>query len=211
MTMARKPGGHDGPLCGAKKHQGEGNCTQVAGWGTTHVGEGPCKLHGGSTWSVSKGSHLRLVERKARAVMETYGLPIETSPADALLAEVHRTAGHVAWLQQRVAELEEHDLVWGTTQIKTGGEDGGTTEAAEPNVWLKLYQAERTHLVKVSAEAIRCGIEERRVKLAESQGALVAGVIRAILGDLNLSADQQALVSEVVPRHLRAVTAAGES
>lgn len=205
--MARRPVGRDGARCGAKLRQREGTCTQVAGWGTDHVGEGPCKLHGGSTRSVAKGSRLRLVERKARVVMETYGLPIETSPADALLAEVHRTAGHVAWLQQRVAELEERDVVWGTTQIKTGGEDGGTTEAAEPNVWVRLYQAERAHLVKVSSEAIRCGIEERRVKLAESQGALVADVIRAILGDLHLSTEQQALVSEVVPRRLRELAA----
>lgn len=205
--MADETGGREKRYCGAKKRQGEGDCTRPAGWGTDHVGEGPCKLHGGSTPSVAKGSHLRLVERKARAVMETYGLPIETSPADALLAEVHRTAGHVAWLQQRVADLEEHDVVWGTTQIKTGGQDGGTTEAAEPHVWLRLYQQERAHLVKVSAEAIRCGIEERRVKLAESQGALVAGVIRAILGDLSLTPEQQAMVSEVVPRRLRELAA----
>lgn len=205
--MARKPGGHDGPLCGANKRQGEGSCKQVAGWATTHVGEGPCKLHGGSTWSVSKGSHLRLAEKRIRTEMATYGLPIETSPADALLSEVHRTAGHVAWLQHQVAELEEHELVWGRTKDKWGGEDRGTTEEAKPHVLLTLYQAERAHLVKVSAEAIRCGIEERRVKLAESQGALVAGVIRAILGDLNLTPEQLALVPEVVPRRLRELAA----
>lgn len=148
-----------------------------------------------------------VADAKIRAAMATYGLPIETSPAEALLSEVHRTAGHVAWLQAQVAELEEHDLTWGTTQIKTGGQDGGTTEAAEPHVLLRLYQAERTHLVRVCAEAIRCGIEERRVKLAEAQGALVAGVVRAILGDLNLSPEQQALVSEVVPRRLRELAA----
>ena len=164
-------------------------------------GADKCRMH------LGKKAGPVIAEAMLTKAMATYGLPIETSPADALLAEVHRTAGHVAWLQQRVAELEEHDLVWGTTQIKTGGQDGGHTEAAEPNVWLKLYQQERTHLVRVSAEAIRCGIEERRVKLAESQGALVAGVIRAILGDLNLSADQQALVSEVVPRRLRELAA----
>ena len=205
--MARSPVGHDGPRCGAKKHQGEGNCTQVAGWGTSHVGEGPCKLHGGSTWSVSKGSHLRLVEREMRQKMQTYGAPLDISPADALLSEVHRTAGHVKWLGDCIAELEPDALTWGTTQIKTGGHDGGTTEAAEPHVLLRLYQQERAHLVKVSAEAIRCGIEERRVKLAESQGALVAGVIRAILGDLHLTAEQQAMVSDVVPRRLRELAA----
>jgi hypothetical protein len=154
-------------------------------------------------------------EEAARKAVETYGLRIDTTATEALLEEVQWTAGHVAWLRDRVREIEtaaatgadgaESALVWGTTRVKTGGEDHGTTEEAAPNIWLKLYQAERTHLVKVCAEAIRAGVEERRVKLAESQGALLVQVIRAILGDLDLSADQKAKVTEVVPRHLRAV------
>lgn len=164
-------------------------------------GTDKCRMH------IGKKAGPAIAEAKLVKAMATYGLPIETSPADALLSEVHRTAGHVHWLQAQVADLEEHELIWGTTQIKTGGQDGGTTEAAAPHVLLQLYQEERKHLVRVSAEAIRCGIEERRVKLAESQGALVAGVIRAILGDLHLSAEQQAMVSEVVPRRLRELAA----
>lgn len=39
---------HDKPLCGRKKRQGEGCCMRPAGWGTNHVGEGACKLHGGN-------------------------------------------------------------------------------------------------------------------------------------------------------------------
>ena len=207
MTVAKNPEGHDSRYCGGKKRQGEGNCRRPAGWGTDHAGEGPCKLHGGSTWTVRKGSHLRLAEKRLREEMATYGRPIETSPADALLSEVHRTAGHVKWLGDCVAELEEHELIWGRTKDKWGGEDRGTTEEAKPHVLLQLYQEERKQLVRVSAEAIRCGIEERRVKLAESQGALVASVIRAILGDLQLTAEQQAKVSEVVPRRLRELAA----
>jgi hypothetical protein len=34
-------------LCGAKTRAG-GRCKQTAGWGTDHVGEGRCKLHGGA-------------------------------------------------------------------------------------------------------------------------------------------------------------------
>jgi hypothetical protein len=37
---------HDG--CGAKKKSG-GVCTQPKGFGTSHVGKGRCKFHGGST------------------------------------------------------------------------------------------------------------------------------------------------------------------
>jgi len=35
-------------ICGAENRAGD-PCQQVAGWGTDHVGEGRCKLHGGVT------------------------------------------------------------------------------------------------------------------------------------------------------------------
>ena len=37
------------PICGAKKSQSEGPCSRPAGWGTSHAGEGSCKLHGGKS------------------------------------------------------------------------------------------------------------------------------------------------------------------
>ena len=37
------------PICGSPRRQGDGApCTRPAGLGTDHVGEGRCKLHGGS-------------------------------------------------------------------------------------------------------------------------------------------------------------------
>jgi len=40
---------HPVTLCGQKKRDGSGlPCRRPAGWGTTHVGFGSCKLHGGS-------------------------------------------------------------------------------------------------------------------------------------------------------------------
>lgn len=157
-----------------------------------------------------------IAEQRASDLVETYGRKVETTAVEALLDEVQWTAGHVAWLRDRVREIEEgeltagdgggeHPLVWGTTRRKTGGEDWGETQEAAPNVWLRLYQTERTHLVKVCSEAIKAGIEERRVRLAEQQGALVAQVIRSILADLDLTAEQQERIPDVVPRHLRAL------
>lgn len=101
---------------------------------------------------------------------------------------------------------QRHSLVWGQTKEKLGGDDRGSTFEAKPNLFLTLYQAERTHLVKVCATAISAGIEERKVRLAESQGALVAEAIRGILGELGLTAKQQQLIADVVPRHLRLLT-----
>lgn len=136
-------------------------------------------------------------------MVDTYGLPVEITPEQAILAEVHRTAGHVAWLEQQVHEMSSRDLIWGVTRVKEGGDDRGTTEEAIPHAFLKLYREERAHLARVCADAIRAGIEDRRVKLAEAQGTMVANAIRAILADLKLTAAQQALVGTVVPQHLR--------
>jgi len=154
---------------------------------------------------------------------------LNISPTEALLEEVTWTYVHVQWLRTKVQDLEDQDsqtlvidedgepatiqrghaLVWGTTEHKnkTGGDDWGNTtvQRAGPNAWYELYSRERDRLIKVCSEAIRAGIEERRVQLAEQQGALVAEAIRRILDDLNLSPEQLSQVASIVPRHLRAI------
>lgn len=201
---------HPVPRCWARSKKTGEQCKQPAA-----SGQKVCRYHGAAAPQNKAKAKERVVERKAAALMATYGRKIETTATEALLDEVQWTAGHVEWLRERVQEIEgaafvegadrEHPLVWGVTREKTGGEDRGTTEEAAPSIWLKLYQAERAHLVKVCSEAIRAGIEERRVQLAEKQGALVAQAIKAILTDLGLTAEQEARVSEIVPRHLRAL------
>jgi hypothetical protein len=44
-TSQNKP--HDKNICGAKGKQSGLPCARPAGWGTSHPGEGRCKLHGG--------------------------------------------------------------------------------------------------------------------------------------------------------------------
>lgn len=175
--------------------------------GNAMLGLEVCGAHGGRARQVKAAGRRRAAEQKARTLVQTYGLKIETTATEALLEEVKWTAGHVQWLREKVAELEEQALVWGRTREKAGGDDWGRTDEAKPNAFLVLYQTERTHLVKVCSEAIKAGIEERRVRLAEQQGALVADVIKRILDDLGLTPTQQAQVAEVVPRHLRLLTA----
>ena len=167
--------------------------------GPAVTGSDRCRMH------LGRKAEDVITEAKVRDLTATYGLPVETTPEQAILDEVQRTAGHVAWLQEQVRALTKGELVWGMTKAKEGGHDGGITEEAVPNAFLRLYQEERKHLVTVCAAALRAGIEERRVKLAEQQGALVAQVIRAILGDLKLTSEQREMIPEVVPRHLRAL------
>lgn len=183
------------PKCGARTRAG-GVCRRPAGWGTDHLGAGRCSSHTGSTRNGRKAAQKEI----ARQEVARFALPREVDPSVALLEEVHRTAGWVAWLtarvEERVTELGDVKALFQTT--------ASDRRASE---WVQLLADERKHLAAVTSAAIRAGIEERRVRLAEQQGDLLAGVIRAILDDLGLSREQRALVPEVVPRHLRSLTA----
>lgn len=229
MTPRPKKQGHDDrPRCGAKKRDGSGGtCTQHAGWGTDHPGVGPCKLHGGNTRNHKTAAQTEL----ARRAVHTYGLPRNIAPDAALLEEVHRTAGHVAWLATKVAELDEDDLVWNRVEEvdKQSGQFGGvdTTHKATPHTWVTLYQAERKHLVAVSKAALDAGIAERQVRLAEQQGVVLAEVVRRIADGLLASlvellgqqagADRAVVeavraawpgwLGEIAPREIRAAAA----
>lgn len=192
--------------CGAKARSSGKACTQPVVPGTTR-----CRFHGGAAPQVRAAGERRLQEARAVEAVATFGLPREIDPRDALLEEVYRTAGAVDWLHKQVQALQPKDVIWGTTKVEdigAGFPGTNTTEAAAINVWVELWQKERLHLVRVAKEAIAAGIEERKVRLAEQQGALLAGAIRAILGDLDLTPEQQAKVPTVVPRHLRAVATA---
>ena len=75
MTIARDSEGnplpYSFPTCGATKRQGGGPCTQKAGWGTDHVGEGKCKLHGGSK-PIKHGRYSTVLRSSVRDLAETF-------------------------------------------------------------------------------------------------------------------------------------------
>lgn len=133
-----------------------------------------CRWHGGNAGQVKAAVERRRQEGQAKAAVVTFGLPREIDPQTALLEEVHRTAGHVAYLGQVVAELEQSEL----TQLDAG------ERFERPAVWVEMYERERTHLVKVAATCISAGIAERQVRLAEDQGRQLAGVLRDVLADV---------------------------
>jgi hypothetical protein len=206
MTAAIIDAGRDRQYCGAKKRQGEGHCERPAGWGTSHPGTGKCKLHGGGTPNHKTAAKTEI----ARQAVVTYGLPREVAPDVALLEEVHRTAGHVRWLAEVVGQLERGEVTWGLAEETDAPitENGGgvtTKHKASVNVWVQLYQQERKHLAAVCRDALAAGIAERQVRLAEQQGALLAGAVNRILEGLGLSKEQWERVPQVVPVVLRSI------
>lgn len=211
---ALRPVKHDCETCGIPHRTKDGHQACVRHKSKARGGAGcklpplrgltTCHMHGGNTHKAI--GQRRIAAVKAAAIAARWGLPVDITPVEAVLEQVKASAGHVQFYKLQVEALENAQMIWGQTRNKIGGDDRGATYEAGRNAWLTLYDAERERLVKFCAEAIKAGIEERRVRIAEQQGALVADVIRAILGELGLTEDQQAKIPELVPRHLRMLT-----
>lgn len=183
--------------CGARKKSGKGTCTLTAGYGTTHLGFGNCKFHAGST----KAGIAYAARLKMEVDVVTYGGAIIVSPADALLQEVYRSAGHVHWLGQ-VIELARSD---GLTEKTIGGE--------QFNAWVRQYEREREMLRRAAESAIKAGVAEAQIRLAEAQARTLAAVIQAIFEDPELAHTpaQRYAFPTVARRHLEALPVQTES
>lgn len=172
-----------------------------------------CNSHGGRSPQAIKARDARDREDAARADAARFAARTDIHPAEALLELVHYQAGIVTYWRSRVEDVTEDDLVWGTTQHREGeGPEGPidvTTKEAAPHVAYKLLVEAQDKLAAYAAAALKAGVDERRVRLAESQGALVAQVIRGILDALNLTPEQLELVPVVVPAQLRLLTSEG--
>ncbi len=183
-------------ICGAKRKTREGDepgrdypCTLVAGYGTNHKGYGHCKFHFGNS-----PAHITQAEtERAEDAVRTFGLPIDIDPQEALLQELRRTAGVVAYLEDVIAEFDKDQLV----QYDDVGPHGHKRVSS---AWVVMYQAERGHLVRVAAEAHKCGVAERQVQIEERQGLLLAEVIKRILVELDVFGMPN--TPEVVRKHM---------
>ena len=169
-----------------------------------------CRMHGGSSPQARAKAAERVAVAKAAKTMRLFAAPVDIDPAHALLELVQWTAGEVRYWRaevERIAVDEPANLTWGRTSHTEGEGPQGyvnqdTTEAV-PHIAYRMLTDAQDRLAKYAAAALRAGVEERRVRLAEDQGMLVAQVIRAVLDDLQLTSEQTERVPEIVPRHLR--------
>ncbi len=172
-------------ICGADSRRLGRKCERPAGWGTDHVGYGPCKLHGGTLKGVRAQAHKTMIMEEMQG---TFGanMPVDIHPTDALLELVKMTAGYVRWLNKEVGDLAS------VTQYnkQTGGKD---TDAL-----VRMLGEYTDRLARFSKMALDAGVEERMVRLAEQQGDLIAIVIVDLLDSLNLTVPQREVAPQLV-------------
>lgn len=176
-------------LCRATTRAGT-PCQKKAGHGTDHPGLGRCRNHGGASPQANLGGRVELARRQAAAM----GRPLDIDPVEAILECVRITAGEVKYFSDRIAEIDEDDVL---AQVEThvdrkaDGDDGlsySQTTKGPPqlHIWIRARHAAMRELREHSKVAIVAGIAERHVRIAERQGQLIAGALDRILTELGV-------------------------
>lgn len=172
--------------CGAKTRTG-GRCGKAPGWGTSHLGAGRCKLHGGNTPTGELSGNLQLARRDAIVM----GAPLPIDPHDAILQAIHITAGEVRYCSDRIAELDGALVPVETVKTRplSHGKDGESekhtveeitrTTDVRLHAWIDARKDAMNRMVAYSAAALKAGVEERQVRVAEQYGAEIAEAMRA--------------------------------
>lgn len=184
-----------GGTCGAPKrrHNTPGAehgvvewCRLPAGQGTAHLGVGRCAQHGGNSKRENAMGAWAMAHELARA--------LNVTPWEALLGEVRRTAGAVAFLDRKVAEAPSDDALLQTTDPETGRPGYAR--------WVKLRMEERQHLARVAKMAVDAGVAQELVARFELQGEHFARALTAVLGGLGLSDEQEELATRLMRAQL---------
>jgi len=187
-------------------------CKNAPGFKTNHPGIGRCAFHGGATPTHERAATKELARRECTRL----GIPIETDPGEALLDAVAECAGNVAVYRELVQQLPVHPEPDEYIADERGGGrwrqgdpgiygrtyhvSGVPTGEAKPHVLVALYNSERARLVEVAAAALRAGVEDRRIRIAEHQAHMLSEVIRGALRDLGIA--DRPDVGAIIRHHL---------
>lgn len=193
------------------------------------AGHDKCRFHIGKSQAVAREEAARNATRD-NALREAGRLARRVGssmhPIEHLLDSLYRAAAEVEVFGQMVADLDNAGEVqageepgtmrgWArwTTEIDPVTErprrvvdmDPLMVRGADGTVHLhpfvKEYNDALERRAKFAKLAMDAGVAERQVQLAESQAALIAGVIRSILTELDVPQDRETI--RVVQTHLR--------
>lgn len=191
------------------------------------VGAVMCQFHGGTSPAILLNAKRRIQQAEAEAqfrknaddYMRVFGRRKQIHPAEALVELVQWTATEVEYWREKVNSLKEDELTWNLTHHQKGRGPQGPVDVkhydAVMNIAYRMLRESSDRLASYSAAALKAGVDERRVALAENQGMIVVTALGRILDGMFNFATAAGLspasrsrwdevVSELVPRELRA-------
>lgn len=141
---------------------------------------------------------------KAVAAVQILGIPIKTTPEQALLEEVWRSQGEVVWLESQIQDWETlpngkvKRRVWDAVLMEHVMVEQTVMEAIATHPVYKAYTEARTHLARVSKMAVDAKLTERALKLEEDKIRVLAGVVNAAIVAAGLEPSQQIAIRQAL-------------
>lgn len=176
---------YDRPSLRCSAHRTDGApCAAYAMHGTT-----VCAAHGGRAPQVRAAAQRRLEVEKAQRQVRRLGLNEAPAmhPVEALERSIAATAAMCAYLRDLVSDVA----------------DSGSDSKALLFVWQAALREWEVALGRICTSALRAGVEERRVRIAERDGALMVKALTGALVDLGFDPGDDR-VRKTLARHLEA-------
>jgi hypothetical protein len=158
-------------------------CSNPAGQGTSHPGQGTCIWHRGANRHVEE----------AWAMANEIAAERKVTPHEALLDLVRTATGRAAWVDNVLAnEMREHV------------EGGGDPLKPPPslNQWLAQSRLERKLAAATAKQAVDAGVMVALERRLDMEGELVASALAAALDVLDLDHDQRVKALGAAQQHL---------
>lgn len=166
-----------------RKHPGR-LCKWGAGAKTDHKGVGRCTYHGGNTLPGQVEGFM--------VMAHAYALEFNTTPPEALQAELQRTEGAIRWLQEKLSTADE-------------AEDGDLALVRDGSLadFVDMYDKQRGHLVRVAVAAINSGVTQLLAEDMQRKGERIAEVMDEAIAALGLDPIQEDKVRTKLAMRLR--------
>lgn len=193
------------------------------------TGAGVCALHGGSApqvkAAVSERKERRRIEDQIRKTMASEMVRVNpdtlrTDPVQGLMWEVAMSAQTVEWLALQIADLSVPrpnddagpmrdvigvDAEGNEVRAQPSGRLWGPTRAGELGVHVlyNMWSDERERHARMCERAIKAGVAERMVAIAEAQGIQIVSVIAHVIDIMDVPAAEKVRARTVAAQKLR--------
>ena len=133
-------------------------------------------MHGGSAPQVKAAAARRVALGEVEREAVRLGWSLDVDPLDALTEVVREAAANVAAFRSAVEQLGLRVAEDGGVAVPDGRD--GRAEA-RPHVLVVMYAEWLDRLARFAKLALDAGVDERRVRLAEMEGRVLAAVVEA--------------------------------